>query len=363
MSTNPTSGLTGYTHDSTLDNNPNTTNEKGGVIPTVLSYVGLGGGNNGTSSTSDATAEPAFGASVGPGHSNSSSAGGLGSTSTTGTGILGGSNTGSGLSGGDGYGPAPTLNPHDEDRARVVADRALGSTTGAGAGGYDSGVGSGLASGHHGSGVGSGVGLGSGSSAGLASGVGSGLDSDRHGSGVGSGVGLTSGQHGSGVGSGLDSDRHGSGVGSGVGLGSGHESGHHGSGVGSGVGLSSSDQDRHGSSELHHGSTSGDNSHKPPVTGGTKGSLENKSAIPTAGGVKLGEKHWGESDIVPENPKPREEENISSASGQPDQSTRDNTSANTGSSTIPSSGAGEHGEQGEHKEGLMDKVKHKVLHK
>jgi hypothetical protein len=36
------------------------------------------------------------------------------------------------------------------------------------------------------------------------------------------------------------------------------------------------------------------------------------------------------------------------------ESTRDNTSANTGSSTIPSSGAGEHGEQ---KEGIVDKVK------
>jgi hypothetical protein len=31
----------------------------------------------------------------------------------------------------------------------------------------------------------------------------------------------------------------------------------------------------------------------------------------------LGEKHWGESDIIPENPKPRNE-NISSSHGQPD---------------------------------------------
>ena len=477
------SNLTGNTHDNTLDNN-NATNEKGGVIPTVLSYVGLGGNNSTSSNTaSDATKEPAFGAAVGPHSSDSSSTGGLGSSSSgilggnnahsnsTG-GILGGSNSGStgsgilpgssthdshsnstggilpgsnthsssggilpgsnthssssggilggnnthnthsstgGILGGnntashDGYAPAPTLNPHDEERARVVAERAMGSTTtGGGASGLESGsgltsgqhagIGStggltsgqhvpgapgiGHESGHHGSGVGSAVGLGSG--AGLASG----LDSDRH----GSGVGLTPGQHGSaldserhgsgvgsgvGLGSGLDSDRHGSGVGSGVGLG--HDSARHGSGVGSGVGLDSSDSARHGSE--HHESTSGENAHKPPVTSGHKGNLENKSSIPTAGGIKLGEKHWGESDIVPEFPKPREEENISSSSGQPDrkfmpqvpetttyihlltnltESTRDNTSANTGSSTIPPSGKGEHGEQ---KEGIVDKVK------
>lgn len=50
---------------------------------------------------------------------------------------------------------------------------------------------------------------------------------------------------------------------------------------------------------------------------GNPAKRENKDAIPTAGGVKLGEKHWGESDIIPENPKPRNE-NISSSSGQPD---------------------------------------------
>jgi hypothetical protein len=505
MSTNPTSGLTGNTHDNTLDNTHNTSNEKGGVIPTVLSYVGLGGNNSTSSNTaSDATREPAFGAAVGPHSSDSSSTGGIlggssnthnsstggilggsnsGSTgsgilpgssnthssstggilggdnthnsstggilggnnthsSSTGSGVLPGSNTHSSSTGGilpgsnthnsssggilgssnshnthssstggilggnsasshDGYAPAPTLNPHDEERARVVAERAMGSTTtGGGASGLESGsgltsgqhagIGStggltsgqhvpgapgiGHESGHHGSGVGSGVGLGSGVATGA--GLGSGLGSDRHGSALdsdrhGSGAGLSSGQHGSG----LDSGRHGSGVGSGVGLssgqhGSGLDSDRHGSGVGSGVGLDSSDSARHGSE--YHDSTSGENSHKPPVTAGHKGALENKSSIPTAGGIKLGEKHWGESDIVPEFPKVREEEKIASSSGQPDskfipqspgmttdmhlltksaESTRDNTSANTGH---PSSGHGEHGEQ---KEGIVDKVK------
>lgn len=62
--------------------------------------------------------------------------------------------------------------------------------------------------------------------------------------------------------------------------------------------------------------------HKPPKPadqGNTgKGKLENPDAIPSAGGEKLGEKHWGESQIVPENPKPRASEaGISSSVGQP----------------------------------------------
>lgn len=45
---------------------------------------------------------------------------------------------------------------------------------------------------------------------------------------------------------------------------------------------------------------------------------ENRDAIPTAGGQKLGSKHWGESKIVPENPKPEGEgKGVSSAEGQP----------------------------------------------
>ena len=51
-------------------------------------------------------------------------------------------------------------------------------------------------------------------------------------------------------------------------------------------------------------------------TGGGTGNLENKDAIPTAGGERLGEKHWGESKIVPENPKPAE--GTASEDGQPD---------------------------------------------
>jgi hypothetical protein len=204
----------------------------------------------------------------------------------------------------------------------------IGSTGGRTSGQHVPGApGIGHESGHHGSGVGPAVGLGSGAAAGGALGSalgsdrhGSALDSDRHGSTLGSG--LDSERHGSGVGSGvglgsgLDSDRHGSGVGSGVGLG--HDSAHHGSGVGSGVGLDSTDSTTHGSGDLqHHGSTSGENAHKPPVTSGHKGKLENKDAIPTAGGIKLGEKHWGESDFVPEFPK-TEEEKIASAAGQSD---------------------------------------------
>ena len=46
---------------------------------------------------------------------------------------------------------------------------------------------------------------------------------------------------------------------------------------------------------------------------------ENRDAIPTAGGEKLGEKHWGESQVVPDVPKPQgEQANVSSREGQPD---------------------------------------------
>ena len=41
---------------------------------------------------------------------------------------------------------------------------------------------------------------------------------------------------------------------------------------------------------------------------------ENADAIPTAGGERLGEKHWGESKMVPDLPKKRDEE----SQGQPD---------------------------------------------
>lgn len=55
---------------------------------------------------------------------------------------------------------------------------------------------------------------------------------------------------------------------------------------------------------------------KAPTNAGGK-PMENKDAIPTAGGERLGEKHWGESKIVPDNPKPQGE-GVSSAEGQPD---------------------------------------------
>lgn len=48
---------------------------------------------------------------------------------------------------------------------------------------------------------------------------------------------------------------------------------------------------------------------------------ENPESIPTAGGERLGEKHWGESKMVPDVPKTQkeeEQENVSSAEGQPD---------------------------------------------
>lgn len=68
--------------------------------------------------------------------------------------------------------------------------------------------------------------------------------------------------------------------------------------------------------------TSGDSSHKPPAPAGGK-TPENPSSIPTAGGERLGEKHWGESKIVPDNPKAAQEkaaesgQGVSSAEGQP----------------------------------------------
>lgn len=64
--------------------------------------------------------------------------------------------------------------------------------------------------------------------------------------------------------------------------------------------------------------TSGADDHKPPAPAdGKPHTLENPTSIPTAGGERLGEKHWGESGIVPDNPPPRASEaGISSAEGQ-----------------------------------------------
>ena len=92
---------------------------------------------------------------------------------------------------------------------------------------------------------------------------------------------------------------------------------------------------------------------------------ENVDAIPTAGGEKLGQKHWGESKIVPENPKPEAGVASTDVSGMfsfneslckcsdADTSTdtvRDNTNRNTGSATHP----------GSEKEGIVDKLKDKL---
>lgn len=49
---------------------------------------------------------------------------------------------------------------------------------------------------------------------------------------------------------------------------------------------------------------------------------ENPDSIPSAGGERLGEKHWGESKMVADVPQKRESEggagNVASADGQPD---------------------------------------------
>jgi len=86
---------------------------------------------------------------------------------------------------------------------------------------------------------------------------------------------------------------------------------------------------------------------------------ENRDAIPTAGGERLGEKHWGESDVVPDAGKPQAKENISSSSGQPDAQTANNTSANTGGAPAPSSGSASAANDAD-KPKLMDKMKDKL---
>lgn len=353
MSTNPTSGYTSTGHDHTTTDT--TANNQGGIIDTVKSYVGLSPSSSrdpATGTTTDATAEPAFGAAVGPNsHSHTNVGAGASEFGATHT----GSHTGTGSSGlasstlgssnaGAGYTPAPTLNPHDEERAKVVAERATGGVGGSYEGGLNSSSGvrdgrvgdssSGLGS--TGAGIGSGVGLGSsvGHDSSRGSGVGSGVGLGSTGAGIGSGVGHDS-SRGSGVGSsaglgsssGLGSDSRdtarGSGVGSGVGLDSSRQSGagldsSRGSGSvsGSGAGLTSDEPSRAGERSEVQGSEEHTKPHHD--SNKTAAKRENESAIPTAGGIKLGEKHWGESDIVPDNPKPRGDENISSSSGQPD---------------------------------------------
>lgn len=76
-------------------------------------------------------------------------------------------------------------------------------------------------------------------------------------------------------------------------------------------------------SEVNRGSeqteTESSDQPKKKETGGS--SMENKDAIPTAGGEKLGEKHWGESKMVPDLPPKRDSDagaQVSSSEGQPD---------------------------------------------
>ncbi len=59
--------------------------------------------------------------------------------------------------------------------------------------------------------------------------------------------------------------------------------------------------------------------HENKLSDAAKGSArQNEDAIPTAGGEKLGAKHWGESKVVPDNPKPAETgAGVSSKDGQP----------------------------------------------
>ncbi|KAK3072609.1 hypothetical protein LTR53_006519 [Teratosphaeriaceae sp. CCFEE 6253] len=93
----------------------------------------------------------------------------------------------------------------------------------------------------------------------------------------------------------------------------------------------------------------------------TGSSRENRDAIPTAGGEKLGQRHWGESKIVPDVPPRQEAERpgVSSADGQPTDQVRSNTAANTGGAAAPASHGGGASSEA-HKEGLVDKMKTKM---
>lgn len=331
MSTDPTtntsSGLTG-------DNTTTTTGNNGqeGIVPTVLSYVGLGGNGNTTSEQAPATADDrgaavgvgasavaassAAGAAVQQGHGPAAAAAGAAvAAGAAGAAAYGGSKAGANdAAAEDGH-----LHPHDEDSARSVAARATG-------------------------GVSSGYGDGSG----LEGNTGVGAEKVRDTTGVGA---VNDGSYASG-------GRSTSGIGSGVGVGSddAYANSRSASGVGSGAGVNdsigrdnpgmhSSDASTRDSSaglagttvqdetrkteRADDGTATGSEAQESQATtesrnnnqtqgGGSRGKMENKDAIPIAGGVKLGEKHWGESEIIPDNPKPRSDEGVSSSEGQPD---------------------------------------------
>jgi len=99
--------------------------------------------------------------------------------------------------------------------------------------------------------------------------------------------------------------------------------------------------------------------HEKKMTDAELGSKRmNEGSIPTAGGERLGKQHWGESKIVPDNPKKEEEKGVASAEGQPTDQVRDNTHANTGGAAPPGEHA--HGKEKEGKESLADKIKDKL---
>ncbi|KAM3419959.1 hypothetical protein BST61_g3275 [Cercospora zeina] len=112
--------------------------------------------------------------------------------------------------------------------------------------------------------------------------------------------------------------------------------------------------------------------HKPPKPADKKapgGKMENVDAIPTAGGQRLGEEHWGESEIVPDLPEKRAstagQGGVSSQAGQPTSEVADNTAANTGGAT---GGPGSNSNNSSHndntsggeKQGALDKIKDKL---
>ncbi|SMR54607.1 unnamed protein product [Zymoseptoria tritici ST99CH_3D1] len=102
-----------------------------------------------------------------------------------------------------------------------------------------------------------------------------------------------------------------------------------------------------------------EHSEKHHAVGGRTGNVENVDSIPTAGGERLGDKHWGESKVVPDDPKAQ-------GAGVQDKGAsaevKDNTAKNTGGATSGPHGHGSAGEgkEGEQKESLMDKVKDKL---
>ncbi len=78
----------------------------------------------------------------------------------------------------------------------------------------------------------------------------------------------------------------------------------------SGTGVESSEQRAEDGEERSEAKNDGDAAEKKEVpehkkeSGGR--SNEHPDSIPTAGGEQLGKKHWGESKVVPDNPKPQE---------------------------------------------------------